>query len=29
MALEERDGAYLWDMLEYARHCVAILTNKS
>ena len=29
MAPEERDGAYLWDMLEYARHCVTMLANKS
>ena len=29
MAFEERDGAYLWDMLEYAKHCVAILANRS
>lgn len=29
MSLEERDAAYLWDMLEYARHCVAILARAS
>ena len=27
MTPEERDAAYLWDMLEYARHCVTILAN--
>lgn len=29
MAPEERDAAYLWDMLEYARHCITLLANKS
>ena len=29
MASEERDAAYLWDMLEYARHCITLLANKS
>ncbi len=29
MVPEERDAAHLWDMLEYARHCVTILAGKS
>lgn len=29
MVPEERDAAHLWDMLEYARHCVTILANTS
>ncbi len=29
MELDDRDLAYLWDMLEYARHVAAILAGKS